>query len=189
MTIYKNQDFIDAANALFEKRMAMFAHYTSIVPTASDKKNHLSFYLNRHNRALVQPYQNTQEFNEGDAELGGMSSYSDWLNCFGEAGEPLEANADKVQDGTDPWMGAYKYSEAQINAASQIIASLADILTQAEHEVWRLKEQGLGVGEIAEIRGVGANAVSQMLTRCERKVKAAYAALRTKNAGTDVNEG
>jgi DNA-directed RNA polymerase specialized sigma24 family protein len=41
--------------------------------------------------------------------------------------------------------------------------------------IWKLKDvQGLGVGEIADVRGVSPAAISKTLTRIQRKLKVRY---------------
>jgi DNA-directed RNA polymerase specialized sigma24 family protein len=185
-----DQEFQAASDAIFNRRMKTFRYWTSITPSANKHRKHLSWYLDKRNRPEVAIEQHEREIDTKSAEYPNYSAYLESRSRDGledSLGEPRRANPDGLPDTAPTWpVSGNSYQEGQIETARNILDNLGNILTDAEYQVWGLKMTGrMSVNDIAELRGVSAAAVSQMLSRIQAKLKDQYGRLRTQTNDED----
>jgi DNA-directed RNA polymerase specialized sigma24 family protein len=175
-----DEQFKQESDQILKDRMAKFKFWSSIVPAANrERRKDLSWYINKRNRPTISEFQNVHEM---DVESAPYASYGEWLGEQktsegfedGRTKEPILANPDNLDETTNIYPTVVEYSEAQLTAATSILKRIESLLTANELNVWKLKEQGLGVGEIADVRGVSPAAISKTLARITRKLKAVY---------------
>jgi DNA-binding CsgD family transcriptional regulator len=174
-----DETFKSESDAILNNRLKNFRYWTSIVPKANPYRKDLSWYLNKRNRPHDCEFQSVQDV---ELQYAPYKEYSEWLSSrgasdsdTGERAELSRANPDVLSDTTTIYPEKTQYSEKQYDAAKSILNNLEDILTENELTIWKLKDvQGLGVGEIADVRGVSPAAISKTLTRIQRKLKVRY---------------